>query len=65
MPVKAAGLHLNNEFVPIAGAQHVTDSLKRVLTFQNVLTQKWDTNPELIWALRNIWYGQEYCIPRL
>lgn len=62
---ESAGLHLNTDFVPIAGAQHVTDSLHRVLTFQNALTQKWDTNPELIWALRNIWYGQEYCIPRL
>ncbi|MFC0515289.1 RagB/SusD family nutrient uptake outer membrane protein [Mucilaginibacter angelicae] len=62
---EAAGLHLNTNFVPAPGVSNLPDSLKRVLTCQNALTQKWDTNPELIWSLSNIWHGQEYCIPRL
>jgi hypothetical protein len=62
---EAAGLHLNTNFVPAPSVSNLPDSLKRVLTCQNALTQKWDTNPELIWSLSNIWHGQEYCIPRL
>jgi len=62
---ESAGLHLNTDFVPAPAVSNLPDSLKRVLTTQNALTQKWDTNPEMIWSLSNIWHGQEYCIPRL
>jgi hypothetical protein len=62
---QAAGLHLNTNYIPAGGVTNLPDSLKRVLTFQNALTEKWDTNPELIYALSNDWHGQEYCIPRL
>lgn len=62
---EAAGLHLNTDFAPAPGVTNLSDSLKRVLTFQNAIMQKWDTNPELIYALNSDWHGQEYCIPRL
>jgi hypothetical protein len=62
---EGAGLHLNTNFTPAPGVVNLPDSLKRVLTCQNALTEKWDTNPELIYALNNDWHGQEYCIPRL
>lgn len=62
---EANGLKLNTEFVPSPIVSNLPDSLKRVLTTQNALTQRWDTNPELIWALSNVWHGQEYTIPRM
>jgi hypothetical protein len=62
---EAASLMLNKVFVPASNVANLPDSLKVVLTFQNALTQKWDSNPELIWSLSNIWHGQEYCIPRM
>lgn len=62
---EAAGLKVNTVFIPAPNVTNLPDSLKRVLTFQNALTQKWDTNPELIWSLSNVWHGQEYVIPRL
>lgn len=45
----------------------LTDSLKTVLNLQTTITDKWETNPELIWALNPVFgYGrQEYCMPRL
>ncbi|WP_316825895.1 MULTISPECIES: RagB/SusD family nutrient uptake outer membrane protein [Pedobacter] len=62
---ESAGLRLNDNFVPAPNVSNLPDSLKRVLTTQNALTQTWDTNPELIWSLSNIWHGQEYVIPRM
>ncbi|GGA96325.1 hypothetical protein GCM10011500_10170 [Mucilaginibacter rubeus] len=62
---EAAGMHLNQTFQAAPNVSNLPDSLRRVLTFQTALTQKWDLNPELIWSLSNIWHGQEYCIPRL
>lgn len=62
---QAAGMHLNTTFIPSPSVTNLPDSLKTVLTYQTALTQKWDTNPELIWSLSNIWHGQEYCIPRM
>jgi len=62
---ESAGLKLNTTFIPAPGVTNLNDSLKVELTFQNALTQKWDSNPELIWSLSNIWHGQEYCIPRM
>jgi hypothetical protein len=62
---ESAGLHLSTNFVPIPAVVNLSDSLRRVLTFQNALTEKWDTNPELIWALGPDSHNQEFCIPRL
>ncbi|MEJ2883277.1 RagB/SusD family nutrient uptake outer membrane protein [Pedobacter sp. GR22-6] len=45
----------------------LTDSLKKVLTLQTAITEKWEINNELIWAL-NPTYGfgkQEKAMPRL
>jgi hypothetical protein len=46
---------------------NLTDSLKEVLNLQTSVTDKWETNPELIWALNaHFGYGsQEYFAPRL
>ncbi|MCR8560642.1 RagB/SusD family nutrient uptake outer membrane protein [Mucilaginibacter sp. BJC16-A38] len=62
---EAANLKVNTDFTPAGNVSNLPDSLRLVLTFQNALTQKWDSNLELIWALNNIWHGQEYCIPRM
>lgn len=45
----------------------LTDSLKRVLTLQTAITEKWELNTELIWALNpEFGFGrQEYGMPRL
>jgi hypothetical protein len=62
---EGAGMRLNTSFVPVPQVANLSDSLRRELVYQNALTEKWDTNPELIWALSNVWHGQEFCIPRL
>lgn len=52
-------------FIPPANLPNVTDSLKKVLTIQNAVTEKWDLNSEVIWALNPTFGYQSYCIPRL
>jgi hypothetical protein len=37
-------------FIPPATINQLTDSLFKVLTIQNAVTEKWELNPELIWA---------------
>ena len=61
---EAQGLRLYS-FVPPANITNLSDSLKRVLTIQNAVTERWEVNSELIWALTSIFHGQEYCIPRM
>ncbi|BAU54095.1 RagB/SusD family nutrient uptake outer membrane protein [Mucilaginibacter gotjawali] len=41
------------------------DSLVKVLTIQNAVTEKWDQNAELIWALNGPFPDQGYATPRL
>jgi hypothetical protein len=41
------------------------DGLRRVLTQQVAITEKWDVNPELIWALNPTFPFQGYATPRL
>ncbi|GAB3431367.1 RagB/SusD family nutrient uptake outer membrane protein [Niabella aquatica] len=53
------------EFVPNAVIPNISDSLKRLLTIQNAVTEKWDINPELIWALNQTFPYQGQCLPRL
>lgn len=62
---EAAGLRINTTFTPANNVVSLPDSLRKVLTTQNALTQRWDSNPELIWALSYVWHGQEYVIPRM
>jgi hypothetical protein len=59
------GLHT---FIPAGNVPaNLPDSLKRILTLQTAITDKWELNTELIWAL-NPTFGfgrQEYAMPRL
>lgn len=58
------GLHLYTFIVP-ANISKLSDSLKQLLTIQNAVTEKWDVNPELIWALNPTFGYQSCCIPRM
>lgn len=53
------------EFIPNATITDLSDSLKLLLSLQNAVTEKWDINPELIWALNPVFPYQGYCLPRL
>jgi len=53
------------KYLPPATIGNLTDSLRQVLTLQTVITERWELNQELIWALTSIFHGQEYCIPRM
>ncbi|WP_316834856.1 RagB/SusD family nutrient uptake outer membrane protein [Pedobacter nutrimenti] len=62
-----AGLSLHT-FIPTANMpSNLPDSLKRVLTLQTAVTEKWEINSELIWAINPVYgYGkQERAMPRL
>lgn len=53
-------------FIPNASMPpNLTDSLKRLLTLQGAVTEKWDINPELIWAINYAFPYQGQCLPRL
>ncbi|MDP4209251.1 MAG: RagB/SusD family nutrient uptake outer membrane protein [Bacteroidota bacterium] len=43
----------------------LSDTLKRELSIQNAVTEKWEVNPELIWALNPTFQYQGYCTPRM
>ncbi|MEZ2337894.1 RagB/SusD family nutrient uptake outer membrane protein [Mucilaginibacter sp. RCC_168] len=59
-------LHVQSDLTANIPAS-LTDSLKKVLNLQTTITDKWETNPELIWALNgHFGFGnQEYFMPRL
>ncbi|SDP90448.1 Starch-binding associating with outer membrane [Mucilaginibacter sp. OK268] len=61
-----ARLHITTDLTANIPA-NLTDSLKKVLNLQTTITDKWETNPELIWALNgHFGFGnQEYFMPRL
>ena len=61
---EARGLKLY-KYLPPATIGNLTDSLRQVLTLQCAVTERWELNQELIWALTSIFHGQEYCIPRM
>lgn len=53
-------------FIPPANiSANLTDSLKRELTLRNAVTEKWEVNPELIWALNPTFFFQGHATPRL
>jgi hypothetical protein len=60
----AAGLKLYTFQAPGTIGQ-LPDSLVKVLTVQNAVTEKWDVNAELIWALNPTFPCQGYATPRL
>lgn len=53
------------QFTPPVIIGQLTDSLKKVLTIQNAVTEKWELNPELIWAVNPEFQYQGYCTPRM
>jgi hypothetical protein len=61
---EAQGLKLYT-FSPPANISNISDQLKNVLTIQATVTDKWETNPELIWAFNYNFRYQGYTIPRL
>ncbi|SKA48180.1 Starch-binding associating with outer membrane [Chitinophaga eiseniae] len=52
-------------FIQPANLPTLNDSLRKVLTIQNAVTEKWDLNAEVIWALNPNFGYQSFCIPRL
>lgn len=61
---EARGLKLY-KFLPPANVSALSDSLRQVLTIQNAVTERWELNSELIWALTSGFNYQGYCIPRM
>jgi hypothetical protein len=61
---EAQGLHLYNT-PPTTGIGDVSDEIKKLLTLQSAVTEKWEQNPELIWALNYGFGYQGYTIPKL
>jgi len=61
---EADGMRLYS-FIPPANITKLSDSLRKVLTLQNAVTEKWDINPELVWGLNPTFPFQGYCTPRL
>jgi hypothetical protein len=62
---EANGIKLN-KFATPANITRLSDSLRTLLDIQTAITEKWDVNTELIWAL-NPDYGsfESYNMPRL
>ena len=52
-------------FTPPATISQLSDSLRKVLTIQNTVTEKWELNPELIWAANPEFGYQGLATPRL
>jgi hypothetical protein len=54
-----------HKFIAPANVGTLSDSLKTVMDLQTAITEKWDLNTEIIWALNPYFPGQTYCGPRL
>jgi hypothetical protein len=54
-----------HKFIAPANVGTLSDSLKIVMDLQTAITEKWDLNTEIIWALNPYFPGQTYCGPRL
>lgn len=52
-------------FIQPANLPNLVDSLRKVLTIQNAVTEKWDFNAEIIWGQNGNFGYQNFCIPRL
>ncbi|HTD93420.1 MAG TPA: RagB/SusD family nutrient uptake outer membrane protein [Chitinophagaceae bacterium] len=61
---EAQGMKLYT-FVPPAIIGQLSDSLKKVLTIQNAVTEKWELNPEVIWGQSPEFGYQGLAVPRL
>jgi hypothetical protein len=58
------GIRLH-KFTAPANISKLSDSMKTVLDLQTTITEKWDLNSELIWAMNSDFQGQGYSGPRL
>jgi hypothetical protein len=54
-----------HKFIAPANVGTLSDSLKTIMDLQTAITEKWDLNTEIIWALNPYFPGQTYCGPRL
>jgi hypothetical protein len=54
-----------HKFIPPANVGTLSDSLKTIMDLQTAITEKWELNTEIIWALNPYFPGQTYCGPRL
>lgn len=61
---EAQGLKLYT-FIPTANVSNLPEQLRQVLTIQNAVTERWDLNAELIWALNPEFSYQGYATPRM
>lgn len=61
---EAEGLRLYT-FIQPATISNLPESLRQVLTIQNAVTERWDLNAELIWALNPEFGYQGYATPRM
>jgi hypothetical protein len=52
-------------FIQPANISNLPESLRQVLTIQNAVTERWDLNSELIWALNPTFDHQGYATPRM
>lgn len=52
-------------FIPPANITVLSDSLKTVLSLQTSITEKWEVNPEVIWALNPVFPYQAHSGPKL
>lgn len=57
------GLKLYSFIVPPA-IPKLNDSLRVLLSIQNAVTERWELNSELVWALNGVFSHQQNCIPR-
>lgn len=52
-------------FIPVGNLTNLNDELKQVLTLQTAVTEKWENNFEVIWALNYGFNYQNYIVPRM
>ena len=52
-------------YIPVGNVLNMNDELKQVLTLQTAVTEKWENNLELIWAMNYGFNYQNYVIPRM
>ncbi|WP_114941226.1 RagB/SusD family nutrient uptake outer membrane protein [Mucilaginibacter endophyticus] len=54
-----------HKFIPPANISKLSDSLRTELDIQTAITEKWELNTEMIWALNPYFGAQTNCGPRL
>lgn len=59
------GIKLHDSFIPVGNISNLNDQLRKVLTLQTAVTEKWENNLESIWALNYNFNCQNYVVPRM